>query len=72
MTFYEWWILAFGHPPLPEEGEIFQHCRSAYHAGAEDAVRRNPNGTTLTEEGFDEVLHNAQNRALMNDLKRKK
>jgi len=33
MKFEEWWVLEFGMPPLPGEGELFKHCLSAFNAG---------------------------------------
>ena len=33
MMFDEWWVLEFGRPPLPDEGELVQRCLSAFNAG---------------------------------------
>ena len=37
MSFYEWWVEEFGHPPLPEEADVYAWCRKAYEQGWEDA-----------------------------------
>lgn len=37
MSFYEWWVEEFDHPPLPEEVDLYARCRKAYERGWEDA-----------------------------------
>jgi len=38
MTFEQWWVEEFGHPPLPEEIEMFQACRKAWDESRREAA----------------------------------
>ena len=31
MTFEQWWVSKFGHPPTSGQGEMFDACREAWH-----------------------------------------
>ncbi len=37
LSFYEWWVEEFGHPPLPKEADVYEACRKAYDQGWKDA-----------------------------------
>lgn len=40
MTFEQWWVGEFGHPPLPEEIKMFEMCQKAWAVSKREVERR--------------------------------